>query len=213
MAERKHWAAEQLKDKRVKTPILILLYCFIAFCLFLFTKAFLGYPVKFLGFEVNQREPETVYKEKVKTDTVFVSVEKEPKPKNEPANKIVPKIIPKKENGTSVRDIKAKNVAVGDNNKVGDTYFEKDITDDNMAAIVEFMESEKKKYGLTSKCFRIDILAGVNNNNASFKLKDYLIKRGYEFKEFVNIVSRDVPQSGAMVIVKEDCVSIRLGTL
>ena len=81
-----------------------------------------------------------------------------------------------------------------------------------MSAIVDFMEQEKKKVGSTTNCFRIDILMGVNNNNASYILKDYLIKHGYEFKEFVTIVSRE-PLQGAHVIVGVDCVSIRIGTL
>lgn len=53
MSTTKHWLPEILKDKRVKYPLLILLWALIAFLLLLITKGFLGYHVKFLGIEVN----------------------------------------------------------------------------------------------------------------------------------------------------------------
>ena len=78
--QNKHWISEHLKEKRVKIPLLILLYFFIGFCLFLFVKAFMGYPVKFLGIEMNQPTPktDTIYKERVKTDSVYLPDKKKP---------------------------------------------------------------------------------------------------------------------------------------
>lgn len=117
--DRKHWVSEHLKDKRVKIPILILLYFFIGFCLFLFIKGSLGYPVKFLGIEMNQPTPKTdtikMTQPTVSRDTIRIEVaatEKQQSPTNVP--------LPGKENKRpdTVTVVQGKNVNTGTNNGI-----------------------------------------------------------------------------------------------
>lgn len=81
-----------LNDKRVKYPLFVLIWFFVAFMLMLFGKAACGHHVKFLGFEMNEPKPDTV----VRTIQVPVDTSaKINKPINSPL--IIPTTTSKKE--------------------------------------------------------------------------------------------------------------------
>jgi len=197
----KHWAV-----KLIAFILTFLIIIVVAFGLFT-NKHIKIWFVEFNGKEVViQIKKDTVYVPQVPTAKI--------ESQNNTETKSTGKNSTTKQNNkpeTKIGDVKGKNIAIGDNNKVGDTYYEKSISETDMATIANYMESENKRLGVNIKCFRIDIIYGVNNDNAPFKLKEYLIKRGYEFKQFVNITMQ--PFQGATVDVVEGCFSIRIGTL
>lgn len=145
--------------------------------------------------------PDTVYKTIAQHDTIYKFV-----PVSNPKSKTLSET--KSNPGTKTGNITAKNVAFGDENKVGDTYNynEKRLTEPELKTLRDFMEVEKKKAGITGNCI---LLVSINStpNNIITQIKKYLEISGYGPIEVSNL-NTFVTEPSIAVSHENNCMTI-----
>jgi hypothetical protein len=144
--------------------------------------------------------PDTVYRNIFIHDTTFLE------------RTVFSKSTPKKEAGTSIRDINAKNAAVGDNNKVGDniTYNEKELTEADKPALIAKIEEVKKQNNATTNCVTIISTTNSNGGKVAAQIESFLKSQGYIIQghgmSFGTL-------NGVQIGYDKSCIRITVGTL
>ncbi|NOW94009.1 hypothetical protein [Mucilaginibacter sp. SG564] len=231
------------EDKVIKIAIRTLAFIVLLIVVVLSTITFIkinkGEHVKLFGLEYNipKEHPDTILKtSKVEPDSIFRNTEKE-KFSKQPfiAKKLHHKDLSKTNDTvkTTLPIIQAKNVNTGTNSgNIGDNGHivngpnsgingdvninqEKRLSENDKIALLNFIETTKKKYNFNPKCFAITMVNNSNGNLIASQIESLLKQQGYTMNGDYGTSMRYPPLKGIMIDKNKssDCLDIDIGTL